>query len=88
VGGGLGWFYYLYHKNINKTLILQNFYDDFLRGVANGRQSLSGKVGVIQNYALNSPYHSAFVNDCNWATDLAKEVEMQLVLRNFQKIQS
>jgi hypothetical protein len=29
VGGGLGWFYYLYHKNINKTLILQKFCDDF-----------------------------------------------------------
>jgi hypothetical protein len=38
VGGGLGWFYYLYHKNINKTLILTNFCDDFLRGVVNIQQ--------------------------------------------------
>jgi hypothetical protein len=29
VGGGLGWFCHLYHKNINKTLILQNSCDDF-----------------------------------------------------------
>jgi hypothetical protein len=26
---GLGWFYYLYHKNINKTLILAISRDDF-----------------------------------------------------------
>jgi hypothetical protein len=25
VGGVLGWFYYLYHKNINKALILKKF---------------------------------------------------------------
>jgi hypothetical protein len=36
VGGGLGWFYYLYHKNINKTLILQNFCDDFCEELQTG----------------------------------------------------
>jgi hypothetical protein len=29
VGGGLGWSNGKYHKNINKTLILTSFYDNF-----------------------------------------------------------
>jgi hypothetical protein len=39
VGGGLGWFYYLYHKNINETLILQNFRDDFCEELQMGNES-------------------------------------------------
>jgi hypothetical protein len=60
VGGGLGWFYYLYHKNINKTLILQNFYDDFLVELQMGNKS-SKKVKIIQNCTLNSSYRFVLV---------------------------
>jgi hypothetical protein len=60
VGGGLGWFYYPYHKNINETLILQNFYDDFCEELPIGDE-VGEKVGGnfdkgIRSYDLNSTY--------------------------------
>jgi hypothetical protein len=45
VGGGLGWFYYLYHKNINKTLIFQIFYDDFCEELQTGDSFLKNGWG-------------------------------------------
>jgi hypothetical protein len=40
VGGGLGWPHSKYHKNINKTLILQNFHDDFWRELQMGDKAV------------------------------------------------
>jgi hypothetical protein len=47
VGGGLGWFYSLYHKNINKTLISQNFIDDFWQELQIGDKSYKNRRNTI-----------------------------------------
>jgi hypothetical protein len=57
VGGGLGWFYYLYHKNINKTLILKKFHDDFCEEL-----QLGDKIGEAQQLIKNRECSAGLVD--------------------------
>jgi hypothetical protein len=51
VGGGLGWFYYPYHKNINKTLILQDSCDNYWKELQMG-DKFCEEVEAIHNNAM------------------------------------
>jgi hypothetical protein len=56
VGGGLGWPRPKYHKNINKTLILQNFRDDFCEEL-----QIGDKIGNEFGASLTESLFSAHI---------------------------
>jgi hypothetical protein len=75
VGGGLGWFYYPYHKNINKTLILQNFYDDFWKELQMGDRFCEEWLSHSKLYAKFCVLF-CFCRRCGWITSFRKSSDI------------